>query len=74
LRGSTAATLPGSINARPSISTTHGHGIGCVLPSAGSCARAGDILDLLQLCVADLAGSVLADGFEDILHGDVCSV
>ena len=48
-----------------------GHGVGRELPSAGARARAGVILDVLQLGRRDLAGVVGADRLEHVLDGQV---
>ena len=49
----------------------HGHGVGGELAAAGSGAGAGGGFYFFELGVGDLAGGVGADGFEDLLDGDV---
>ena len=48
-----------------------GHGVGRVLAAAGTGPRAGRVLDLQQLGIADTPRRVGAHGFKDILDGDV---
>ena len=48
-----------------------GHGVGGELAAARAGAGAGVIFDFEEFCVGDLAGGVRADGFEDVLNGDV---
>ena len=51
----------------------HGHGVGGELAAAGAGAGAGGGFDGFELGVGDLAGGVGADGFEDLLDGDLSS-
>ena len=49
----------------------HRHRVGGELAAAGAGARAGDVLELVQLLVGHLAGGVRADGLEDVLDRHV---
>ena len=49
----------------------HGHRVGGELSAARAGAGAGEVLDRLQLFVGDLARRVRADGFVDVLDGQV---
>jgi hypothetical protein len=48
-----------------------GHCVGGELAAARTRAGAGVVFDIEQVCVAQLAARVGADGFEDVLNGDV---
>ena len=47
-----------------------GHGVGGELSAAGAGAGAGVVLDGEEFLIADSAGGIGADGFEDVLDGE----
>ena len=51
-----------------------GHGVGGELAAAGAVARTGVLLQVAEVLQAHLAGRVLADAFEHVLHGDVAAL
>ncbi len=51
-----------------------GHGVGGELAAAGPGTGAGDPLEYLQLGIAEIAGLMLADRLEHVLHGHILAV
>ena len=71
LRRSTAGTPLKPMGEMPRNSHDGRHGVGRELAAAGAGAGTGVIFNVAELGVGHLAAAVSADGFEDVLNGDV---